>query len=110
MPRTATASEVFDAMTADDRWLGFGYLGARRNALDTSDPEFCPPQPERVGQADELVLDHAHRHRWTEEQLFTWANSKNGRLYGDAMFGGTGSAVECYARAYEWGVLSLPRR
>lgn len=77
---------TFDQMTTDDRWLGFGYLGERRNALDNSDPE-APAIPARVELADTFVLDVTAD--WTDDELFAWANSKDGRWYGDILFGTT---------------------
>jgi hypothetical protein len=103
-----TQSRTFDDMTRDDRWAGFGYLGERRNALESTDPE-VPAPPELVQAADRLILDHAAASGWTDEQLFTWANSKNGRWYGDTMFGGTGTAEERFRQAARWGLLTFPR-
>lgn len=75
---------AFDEMESDERWLGFGYLGERRHALDDSDPE-SPARPELVQQADDLVLKVTASMGWTHEDLFHWANSKPGRWLGDIM-------------------------
>jgi hypothetical protein len=80
-------TEVLDQMASDDRWLGYGYLGARRNALDTSDPE-AVVDPALVVEADRRVVESANEQHMTYEQLFRWANNKTGRWYGDTMFGG----------------------
>jgi len=74
-----TASSKFDMLSTDDRWLGFGYLGERLNAAD---------RPELIAQADEFVIEQASSRGWSDEDLFTWANSKNGRWFGDYVFGG----------------------
>lgn len=69
-------------------WLGFGYLGERRSALSSTDEE-CPPQPERVAEADVLVLEVANDRGWTVDVLFAWCNSRPGRHFGDYLFGGS---------------------
>lgn len=79
-PATPLTSATLDALTEHDEWLGFGYLGERQ--LDRRTPA-------EVAAADAVVLDHANRRGLTVEQLFTWANSKDGRWFGDCMFGGT---------------------
>lgn len=99
MNRTAS---IFDRFAERDAWLGFGYIGGRRNALDSSDPE-SPAQPELVAAIDALVLEHAAS--WTDEELFVWANSTSGRHFADAVFGGTGTAAERFAQALRWNLL-----
>lgn len=79
--------DVLDEMANDDRWLGYGYLGARRHARDASDPEAIV-DPALVVRADQMVIDAANRQHMTYERLFAWANNKTGRWYGDCMFGG----------------------
>jgi hypothetical protein len=71
----------------NDDWLGFGYLGERRNAQDTTDPECAPVTDDRLAAADAAILSEANRRRWTPSQLFQWLNSRDGRHYGDAAFG-----------------------
>lgn len=92
-----TISHVFDSMTNDERWLGFGYLGGRRSALDGSDPE-CPARPDLVADADRQILDYAVAHNWDREQLFEWANSKDGRWFADCAFGGSPAMAARYLR------------
>ena len=106
--RPQDAGELFDRFTDDERWLGYGYLGERRHALDSTDPE-APAQPDLVAEADRRVVQWAGIHRWTGEELFAWANSKLGRWYGDAMFGGTGSPDERFERAVRCGTLARVR-
>lgn len=77
---------VFDQFAERDEFLGFGYIGARRNALDESDPE-APALPESVTMADSAILARAAELGWTVGDLFTWANSKKGRWLGDVVFG-----------------------
>jgi hypothetical protein len=69
-------TRTFDQMTRDERWLGFGYLGERQHAYDDA----------IVDLADTFVYDVTAD--WTDEELFAWANSKDGRWFGDVMFGG----------------------
>lgn len=103
------ADDVFDQMTTDPRWLGFGYLGGRCNALSTTDPE-SPAQPERVAATDRLILDRVRQHGWGYDRLFTWANSKDGRLLAEAMFGSDETAEAAWHRATsQWRLLPVAR-
>jgi hypothetical protein len=83
-----TAADI-EAMYANDNWLGFGYLGERRNMLITTDSEAAPEAERRllVEAVDQRLLDHANAEGWTDDDLFAWANSKNGRWFADTMFG-----------------------
>lgn len=91
---TSTATATFDAMTNDDRWLGFGYL-AGRSYSDATD----------VAQADSLMADHAAANGWTADDLFTWANSKAGRHFGDVMLFSYGTtAAARFADAVRWNL------
>lgn len=76
----------FDEMEHDERWLGFGYLGARRAELAR--------RSEFVAEVDRRILAHAEREGWTDEQLFAWANSKLGRWLGDVTFGSVGEFTD----------------
>ncbi len=73
---TTQTTSTFDRMTSDDRWLGFGYLGSRQYADDAE-----------VALADAFVFDVTAD--WTDDELFTWANSKDGRWFADILFGGS---------------------
>lgn len=88
---TATATKLttadLDSFTDRDEWLGFGYIGARKNGLEAAaagEPGFTV---ERIAVADEMVLFHANRVGWTVDQLFEFANSKAGRWVGDLLIG-----------------------
>lgn len=94
MNNTTASVSTFDRMSADDRWLGFGYLGGRRTALDASDPG-APAQPERVAEVDAWLLGLGLE----DDALFEWANSKNGRHFADVVFGG--DSIE---QAVRWGL------
>ncbi len=84
-------------MYNDERWLGFGYLGEREAALDSTDPE-SPALPDMVAEADAEALSHAAANGWDYERLFDWANSKDGRLFADCMFGGSPAHAARYLR------------
>lgn len=98
---------TFDQMTSDDRWLGFGYLGSRGHMLNSTDPE-APAEPVLVAATDQRVLTYAAEHKWSEEDLFQWANSKNGRHFADVMFGGDERFDERFAKAVAWGLMAVP--
>lgn len=87
-----------DRMANDDRWLGFGYLGERRNLLTSTDPE-APANPTLVEATDQRVIDAANGWGWTYDELFAWANSKNGRWFADMIFGSTGRFDQRFADA-----------
>lgn len=78
----------FDKMTASPEWQGFGYLGERATQKE---------QSRDTTEADEKAIAEANRLGLTEAELFEWANSKNGRWYGDCMFGNHGKHAERYA-------------
>lgn len=80
-----TVSE-FNLMYLNEEWLGFGYLGERRNQTDDR----------LVRTADVKAIDEANRLGLTHAELFDWANSKNGRWYGDCMFGNNGRHADDY--------------
>jgi hypothetical protein len=85
------------------QWSGFGYLGARRNALQDGDHE-APPQPALVAAADAYLIRRANRLGWTAADLFRWANSKLGRWYGDVWFGND----QPYRQRHAVGLVRLP--
>jgi hypothetical protein len=84
---TAPALTVKDieAGYTNDAWLGFGYLGGRRNAAEavrSGEWEFA-----NVTAADELALRIANEKHWTPERFFQWLNSKDGRWFAGATIG-----------------------
>jgi hypothetical protein len=82
---TLTITDL-DRMANDDRWLGFGYLGERGHAANES--------PETAALVDAHVIEIANGLGMSYDDLFQWANSKDGRWYGDMTFGqATGYAV-----------------
>jgi len=89
MTITLTAAD-FDRMMSDDRWLGYGYLGERRNRLEEGDSTVA---------ADALAVAAANELGLTYDEVFHWANSKDGRWFGDCMFGANGSHAEKYLPA-----------
>jgi len=76
-----------DRMMSDDRWGGVGYLGERRSQLEGGST---------TATADVLVVATANRRGLTYDEVFEWANSKDGRWFGDCMFGAGGSHAEKY--------------
>ena len=70
-PMTTLTSIDIEAGHDDPRWLGFGYLGERQRALDTSDPE-ATVSPAAVARADALVLEVANARGWDRERLLQW--------------------------------------
>ena len=68
-------------------WLGFGYLGERRNAAE---------EGKDVSAADAKALEAANRAGLTGAEFFEWLNSKNGRWYADCMFGAYGQHADEY--------------
>lgn len=56
---------------------GFGYLGCR---------EYLTGKQKAFG--DRQLLKFANANGWDLSDLFYWADSKAGRLYGDALAGG----------------------
>ena len=97
MPRTpAHTIADLNAMENNPEWLGFGYLGTRRDAADNTDPEVPATDPIVIAEADMKALDDANAHGLTADQLFDWANSKYGRWYGDCMFHNDGRHAEQY--------------
>jgi hypothetical protein len=101
---TTTTARSFDRMMSDDRWGGYGFLGGREIALDNSDAE-CPARPELVATIDRLVLEATAE--WSADDLFHWANSKDGRHFADVVFGGNPhlTAEARFAEAVSYGLL-----
>jgi hypothetical protein len=83
--KTTLTVQDIEAGYENDAWLGFGYLGERRNAAEavqTGEWEFA-----NVTAADTLILEVANDKGWTPARLFTWLNSKDGRIFGDMTLG-----------------------
>jgi hypothetical protein len=74
MTATLTTKDI-EAGYEDERWLGWGYLGERDRTDGPTD------------RADAIVLRFAAERGWDAEDLFHWANSKDGRWFGDWAFG-----------------------
>ncbi|MGQ3384499.1 hypothetical protein [Glutamicibacter sp. TV12E] len=92
-----------DQMTTREDWLGFGYLGERRNMqLDDETENFTPEEARAlVAKADTMVLDRANELEMTADQLFDqWANQRVGRWYADCWFGADGKHAEGYLPYY----------
>lgn len=76
-----------DRMESDDRWLGFGYLGERRNAREYAATELtgymADHHLEWVARMDADVLEEANLEGLSYDDLLFWANSKFGRWFAD---------------------------
>lgn len=75
-----------DRMETDDRWLGFGYLGERRNfrqAIDSGEVGFPDTAAAELARMDADVLEEARIEGLSYDELFAWANSKDGRWFAD---------------------------
>lgn len=98
MNRTA---QIFEAFAQRDEHLGYGYIGERRMALESvEDGEASERLGMQVRVADEAVLAFADDAGWSDEELFAWANSKDGRFYADVMFGDSGVGAWHRAQRY----------
>lgn len=80
--RPLLTTDDLNAALNDERHLGFGY--ATRRHLDDAELE---------ARIDAAVIAEANAKQMTREQLFDWANSKNGRWLVDMCSGGTVDAV-----------------
>jgi len=85
---TRLTTETLKSFEQNDEWLGYGYIGARKNALEAIESGEWDVPLFVVEQADEAVLMEANRLGWTTDKLFEWANSKPGRWAGDLLLGG----------------------
>lgn len=92
-PRTLTRNDLKGMHNADN-WLGYGYLGERHNYL-AREEELAIITPEAadafLAEVDQVVLDDANAHGYSYDDLFEWANSKNGRWFADVVLGGAGT-------------------
>lgn len=89
------STTILDQFASRDEWLGFGYLGERARTDVGSDV---------VAAVDEFVCSEADRLGMTQAELFAWANSKDGRYFGDVVLGGSGPLAERFEEARRFGV------
>lgn len=85
MNTTLTTADL-DRMSEDDRWLGFGYLGERRNQRFAAIEATGRAQLEAmtlVSRMDADVVEEANLEGLSYDELFAWANSKDGRWFAD---------------------------
>ena len=87
MNTAALTAADLDRMETDDRWLGFGYLGERRNRREYAATELAgymaDHELERVARMDTDVVEEANLEGLSYDELFAWANSKDGRWFAD---------------------------
>ena len=89
METTATTSSTFDDMARDDRFCGWGYIGARQNLRDAvAAGEWSADMLDTLAEADALALATGV----PGDKLFAWANSKDGRRFADCYFGSSNHA------------------
>lgn len=70
---------------------GYGYLGGRQTTLSNLAYKVdMTAGLAEVAAADQFVLDTANGRGWDAERLSQWANSRDGRYFADAVFGGFG--------------------
>jgi hypothetical protein len=87
-------------------WLGFGYLGGRRDVLAAVNHEpgygdwsVGERGRDDVAAADAAVVAEANRLGWGPEELFRWANSRDGRHFADTALEGPDGLARAIA---EW--------
>ena len=99
----------FTRMERDERWLGHGYLGARRSFLAglVESGLTVDQGADRLDAADEFIHNAAAAEGLTYDQLFYWANAKPGRWYGDVLFGASPTAelLELFESADRFNLL-----
>jgi hypothetical protein len=98
MKNTDSALTIKDieAGYENESWLGFGYLGDRRNAAEavrSGEWEYA-----NITLADDAALKEANRKHWSAARFFDWLNSKNGRWYADATIGSDPEDFDAIAR------------
>lgn len=110
MNATKLTTDDIHRAADDDRWAGYGYLGERRNHFAGANERGLSPQlaDAEITVADQIVIAHANAQGWTYEDLFAWANSKNGRYFADEIFGGMGQLADRLARVERFQLLALP--
>ncbi len=77
--------DTLESFYNNPRWLGFGYLGIRENArslINNNDPD-KEQLIQSLEEADNYLLETVNSQNWSNKDLFRWANSKNGRWYGE---------------------------
>lgn len=90
-PAPLTEADL-DAMSEREEFLGFGYLGHRINAREAIasgelHPDLARVHADLLARSDRMLLDHVNRRGLDADRVFRWANSKNGRWYGDCTIG-----------------------
>lgn len=92
-----------DRMESDDRWLGFGYLGERRNRREYAATELADRAQTaalvELARMDRDVLEEANVEGLSYDDLLVWANSKAGRWFAD-----------CYGTRHAAGYLPTAAR
>jgi len=73
----SNATAIFDAMTDNPEWGGYGYLGERRVGRTSAHT------PEAIAAMDEATYQIAEAQGLTDAELFEWANSRDGRWWAD---------------------------
>lgn len=94
------------SMTKDDRWEGFGFLGARQAAYASVESgEWPASHLGFVMDVDFVVLQLANEAGLDAEEFFGWANSKAGRHFGDVVYGASYGRLDAsIAEATKFGL------
>lgn len=93
------APDTFASYASRSEWLGWGYIGERRAALEMIESrELAGLYRDRVIRADRMALQYAADAGWTDADLFEWANSKAGRWFAELAFAGAFDSAARYLR------------
>lgn len=98
---TRLTTDNIEAGYDDDKWQGFGYLGAREGAIQSIEAGEWNGDLANIAAADQAVLDHANAKGWSTGRLFAFLNGRAGRHFADTAFGGPADL----ALAISWGLL-----
>ena len=108
---TKLTIQDLDLMTREDEWGGYGYLGERNNIREAvADGERKASDIDRLHAVDQMVIASANAKGMTYEQLFAWANSRDGRHFADRMVGWSDDIQAAWAATAKWGIEPAVRR
>lgn len=88
-----------DAAAADERFLGFGYIGERTTAKG---------EGQSTRNSDRLLLAIVNELGWDRETFFRFLNSKAGRWFGELSLFGAQTEDMVRTMATKWGLFNPP--